>query len=44
MLAELVGESRGSRQLEQILTRAATVPRPPPILLHGESSMRWTKR
>ena len=40
-LAELVGDSAGIRrlrkQLEQILTRAATAPRPPPILLRGET-------
>jgi transcriptional regulator with AAA-type ATPase domain/tetratricopeptide (TPR) repeat protein len=40
-LAEIVGDSAGIRrlreQLEQILTRAASVRRPPPILLRGET-------
>ena len=40
-LADILGDSAGVRrlrqQLEQILTRAATAPRPPAILLHGET-------
>src|SRR5262245_30123363 len=40
-MAEIVGDSAGIRrlrtQIEQILTRAATAPRPPAILLRGET-------
>jgi two-component system response regulator AtoC len=40
-LAEIVGDSAGIRrlreQLDQILTRVASVRRPPPILLRGET-------
>ena len=41
VLAEIVGDSasiqRLRKQLEQIVTRAATAPRPPAILLRGET-------
>jgi transcriptional regulator with AAA-type ATPase domain/tetratricopeptide (TPR) repeat protein len=41
VLAEIIGDSPGIRrlrkQLEQILTRAATARRPPPVLLRGET-------